>query len=159
MHHDGVALRQLQPRRRHLIARNVVLQLNLQTSQALALHPQQHDHVGSTQGFFDVPRQPESRHKRRCHVRHQLGRTAQGHLHAHPGQQVARTPRHPAVKDVANDRGLQPLQRFLVLQDRYRVEQRLRRMLVHSISGIHDGNVEMLRHEMRRAGRGMPERR
>ena len=57
--------------------------------------------------------------------------------------------------DIADDRDLQALERFLVLQDGEGIEQSLRRMLVHAVAGIDDGNVEVLRHQVRRARTGM----
>ena len=64
--------------------------------------------------------------------------------------------RDPAVEDVPNDRDLQTLERFLMLQDGEGVEQGLRRMLVHSVTGIDDGNIEVLRHQVRRSRTRMP---
>ena len=66
-------------------------------------------------------------------------------------EQMAGGPRHAAMKNVADNRDLQAFQRFLVAEDRVRIEQRLRWMLVQSISGIDNGHVDMLRHHMRRA--------
>src|SRR5580692_7266732 len=64
--------------------------------------------------------------------------------------------RHTAMKNIADDGGLQALQRLLMLQDRERIEQSLRRMLVHAVSRVNDGDVEMLCHQVRRASRWMP---
>ena len=67
-------------------------------------------------------------------------------------EQVNRGSRHAAVIDVADDRDLQALERFLVAQNRVGIEQRLRGMLVHAIAGIDDRNIQMGRHQQRRAG-------
>ena len=86
---------------------------------------------------------------------HELGRPAERDLRAELGQQMARGTGHAAVVDVADNRNLQSLERFLVLQDREGIEQSLGRMLVHAVAGIDDGNVEVLRHQVRRARGGM----
>jgi hypothetical protein len=48
---------------------------------------------------------------------------------------------HAAVQQVADDRDLEPLDPLLVLADRERVEQRLRRMLVHAVAGVDDARL------------------
>src|SRR5438270_733760 len=68
---------------------------------------------------------------------------------------MARRPRHPAVIDVAHNRNMQALQRLLMFQDRVSIQQRLRRMLVHPIPGIHHGYIEVLRHQVWRARQRM----
>ena len=86
-------------------------------------------------------------------VGHKFRRPAQRELHSELCQQMARAAGNAAVKNIADDGGLQSLQRLLVLQDGEGVEQRLRGMLVHAVPGIDDGDVEMLRHQVRRARR------
>src|SRR5208282_5086382 len=69
--------------------------------------------------------------------------------------QVTRRPRYPAVKYVPDNRDLQAFESFLVAQNGVSVEQRLRGMLVQSVSGIDHRYVEVLRHQVGSAGVGM----
>ena len=68
---------------------------------------------------------------------------------------MARGTGDAAVVDVSDNRNLQTPERFLVFQDREGIEQGLGRMLVHAVAGIDDGNVEVPRHQVRCARRGM----
>ena len=61
-----------------------------------------------------------------------------------------------AVQQVADDRDLQALEALLVLADRERVEQRLRRVLVHAVAGIDDGRPAQAREQVRGARRRVP---
>src|ERR1700676_4157259 len=70
---------------------------------------------------------------------------------------MARRPRHAAVKDVADNRNLQTFEGFLVAQNCVSIEQRLRGMLVQSISSVDDGHVDVLRHDVGRSGVGVGE--
>src|SRR5271163_1487011 len=63
--------------------------------------------------------------------------------------------RHAAVKDVADNRHLQTFEGLLVAQNGVGIEQSLRGMLVEPVSGIDDGNVKVLCHDVRRAGAGV----
>ena len=58
---------------------------------------------------------------------------------------------HAAVKDVANNRDVQPLQILPVAQDCIGVEQRLCWMFVHSITRVDHGNIQIPRHQRRSA--------
>src|ERR1019366_9495531 len=59
------------------------------------------------------------------------------------------------MKDAADNRDLQTLQCFLIAQNGVSIEQRLRGVLVQSIAGVNDWHVEVLRHDVGRAGVGM----
>ena len=78
-------------------------------------------------------------------VGHQFRRTAENNLHSEFAQQVASRARHPAVKNVADNRDLQAFESFLVAQNGVGVEQRLRGMFVQPISGVDDRHVDVLR--------------
>ena len=156
MHHDGIFLRHLQPCRIHLVARNILRQIDLQPGQPLLLHAQQHDHIGPAQRVFNVARHAHAGSKRDRNVGHQFRRAAQNNLHAKFAEQMARRARHAAVKNVADNRDLQPFESFFVAQNRVSIEQRLRGMFVQSISGIDDRHIDVLRHHVRRARVGMP---
>ncbi len=56
------------------------------------------------------------------------------------------------MKNVADNRHLQAFESFLVAQNSISIEQRLRRMLMQSVSGVDDGHVDVLRHHVGRAG-------
>jgi hypothetical protein len=151
MHHDRVALGQLQARGRHLIARNVILQANLLSFQPLLLHAQQHDHVCSAQRVFNVPGHSQAGRECGGDVGHKLRRTAKRQLDSEAGEQMAGTAGDAAVKNVSDDRGLQSFERFLVLENRERVEQSLGGMFMHAVAGIDHGDVEMRSHQVRSA--------
>ena len=61
-----------------------------------------------------------------------------------------------AVIDVADDGNMQAFQYLLMPQNGICIEQRLRRMLVHAISRVDDGNIQMLCHQQRCASIRMP---
>src|SRR6516165_6428941 len=69
---------------------------------------------------------------------------------------MASAARDPAMEDIADDGGLEPLQGFFALENRQRIEQSLRRMLMHSIAGVDDRDIEMHGHQVRRSRRWMP---
>ena len=102
-----------------------------------------------------MPRYVNARRKCGRNLRHQFRGTTERHPDSHSREQITSAACHTAMKDVANDRCLQPFERFLVLQNRQGVEQSLGRMLVHPITGIDDWYVKMPRHEMGRPRRGM----
>jgi hypothetical protein len=82
MHHDGILLRHLQPRRVHLVARDVFRKVDLQPGKALGLHAQQHDHVGAAQGVLNVAGYAHAGGERRRNLGRQFRRTAKNNLHA-----------------------------------------------------------------------------
>ena len=59
---------------------------------------------------------------------------------------------HAAVRDIADDGHAQTLERVAAIQNGQRVEQRLRGMLVRAVAGVDDGNGQVPRQKMRRAG-------
>ena len=65
--------------------------------------------------------------------------------------------RDAAVEDVADDRDVQALERAERLAHREEVEQRLRRMLVLAVAGVHDRRVRVARDELRRADLRVPD--
>ena len=75
-------LGQLQARRGHLVAGDVVLQADFLSRQAFFLHAQQHDHIGAAQRVFDVARDAQAGRKRGGDVGHELGRAAERELHS-----------------------------------------------------------------------------
>ncbi len=155
MHHHGIFFRHLQTGRVHLVACDVFREIDLHPGKALGLHAQQHDHIGAAQCVFNVAGYAHAGREGRGNVGHQFRRTAKNNLHAEFAEQMTRRPRHAAVKDVADNRDLQTFESFLVAQNCVRIEQRLRRMLVQSVSGVDDGHVEVLRHQVGSAGVGM----
>src|SRR5579862_3215831 len=68
---------------------------------------------------------------------------------------MAGTACHAAMKNVSNDCGLQPFERFFVFENSERVEQSLRWMFMHAIARVDYGDVEMRSHQVRGARRGM----
>src|SRR5204863_6170298 len=130
---------------------NVVLQVNLHSRKAFTLHPQQHHDISSAQPFFDMPRYVNARRKCGRNLRHQFRGTTERHPDSHSREQITSAACHTAMKDVANDRCLQPFERFLVLQNCQGVEMCLGRMLVHPITGIDYWYVKMHRLEMGRS--------
>ena len=110
MHDDGIMLSQLQPRRRHLIVRDVIHQANLLAGEAFLLQAQQHAHIRPAQRFFNMACDAKTRRKSGRDLGHELGRTAERNLHSELRQQVAGGARHAAVEDITNDRDLQALE-------------------------------------------------
>ena len=76
--------------------------------------------------------------KRRMSVGMSVG-GPQTHVGAELGQQVNVRPQDAAVKEVADDCDLETRQLLLALTNRERIEQCLRRVLVHSVTGVDDG--------------------
>jgi hypothetical protein len=151
MHYDGVAAGQFQARGRHLVAGDVVLQADFLAGQAFFLDAEEHDYVGAAERVFDVAGDAQAGGECGGDVGHELGRAAERELYAELGEQVAGAAGDAAVKDVTDDGGLQTFERLFVFQNREGIEQRLRRMLMHAVAGVDDGDVEMLCHEVRRA--------
>ena len=85
----------------------------------------------------------------------QRRRTAHPDVGAHRLQQDQVRPQHAAVQQVADDRDLEAGQPALVLADRERVEQRLRRVLVHAVAGVDDRRMARPGEQVRRARRGV----
>src|ERR1700730_14931210 len=133
MHHDSIAFPQLQPRRGHLVSRNVVVEAYLLACQALLLHSQQHDYVGAAQSVFDVARDAEAGHKRGCNIGHELGWPTERNLHPELRKQMAGAPGHTTVVDVPANCGLQTFERFLMFENSERIKQCLRGMVVHAV--------------------------
>src|SRR3546814_7021608 len=81
---------------------------------------------------------------RRCH-------------HPHPGthdrQQMNVGACHPAVRDVAADRHLEPLEMTLAAADGEGIEQCLGRMLVAAVAGVDHRAVDLLGQQVDGAGR------
>ena len=118
----------------------------------LQLHAQHHDHVDIANGFFHVGGEFDAR-RDLCHLaRQQRGRSAQHNLRAEFRKQKNVGPRHPAVRDVADDGDAQAFERAAAVENRERIEQRLRRMLVRAVAGVDDRNRQIAREKMRRAG-------
>jgi len=115
MHYDRVAPGQFEARRGHLVAGDIILHSDFLPGQALFLHPQQQDDVGPAQSLLDMARDAQPRRERGCNLRHELGRSAKRDRHANLGQQMAGAARYAAVEDVTDNRGVQALERFLVL--------------------------------------------
>ena len=80
-----------------------------------------------------------------------LRRPAESNARPELAEQVNGGARYPAVINIAHDGHLQSLQRFLVAQDGVGIEQRLRGMLMHAVAGVDHGNVQIPRHQRRRA--------
>jgi len=88
-------------------------------------------------------------------LRHERGRAAKCHLRAEFRQRPDIRARHAAVKDVAENRHVQPGDFFFVLTNGERVEQRLRRMFVRAVAGVDDAGVDDARKKMRRTARAV----
>ena len=72
-------------------------------------------------------------------------------MRAHERERLDQRARDPRVQDVADDRDVQPLEPAELLAHRVEVEQRLRRVLVLAVAGVHDMRVRYTRDELRRA--------
>ena len=67
-------------------------------------------------------------------------------MRVHHRQCLNQRPRHARVQDVADDRDVQPVDRSELLAHRVEIEERLRRMLVLAVAGVHDSCVGEPRH-------------
>ena len=81
------------------------------------------------------------------------GGTSVGGPHTHTSapslrQQQDVRAQHAAVQQVADDGDLEALDALLVLADRERVEQRLRRVLVHAVAGVDDARLADARQQV-----------
>ncbi len=121
---------------------------------ALVLNAQQHDHVGALDRLVDRGRRPRAEPLEPG--RNQRRRAAGPDLRAHGLEQQHVRPEHAAVQQVADDGDLQAGEPALVRANRERVEQRLRRVLVHAVAGVDDRRAADAREQVRRARRGVP---
>ena len=135
VHHDDVAAGAAQPLGGQAEEREVFAQRRDEmTVHPLLLDTQHHHDVGTFdrlvdgRGRADVEALDCRRHQRR--------RAAQADVRAHRLQQQDVRAQHAAVQQVADDRNPQPGEPAFVLADGERVEQRLRRMLVHPVAGV-----------------------
>ena len=87
--------------------------------------------------------------------RHERGRAAKRDVRAEFRQRPDVRARDAAVKNVAENRHVQPGDFSFFLADRERVEQRLRGMLVRAVAGVDDVRVQHARKKMRRAARAV----
>ena len=72
-------------------------------------------------------------------------------------ERLDQRPRHAAVEHVADDRDVQPVEVPELLLKRVEVEQRLRRVLVLAVAGIHDVRTGHVRNELRRTDLRVPD--
>ena len=114
---------------------------------SLALHAQDVDHVG-VGDRRDVVRD------RRKPRRNERRRADEDRVGADKPQRLDERPRDARVRDVADDRDVQPVETAECLAQRVQVEQRLRRMLVLAVAGVHDARVGVF--ERRRSPRPPP---
>ena len=89
-------------------------------------------------------------------VGHQRSGARDADLRSQLGQQMDVRAGDAAVKNVADDRDLEPVDLAFVFADRHRVEQCLRRMFVRPVAGIDDRGLltfgELMRHARRTSG-------
>src|ERR1700722_16352187 len=102
-----------------------------------------------------MPSNAKARGQRSGDVGSELRWSTQSQLHSELGQQVAGAAGDTTVKNVTDDGGLQAFERLLVFQDSDGVEQRLRRVLMHAVPSVDDGDIEMAGHQVRGTRRGM----
>src|SRR5262249_25046430 len=80
MHNDGILLCQLQACRRHLIAPNVITELDLEPCESLLLNSKQHDNVSATQGIVEMASDSQVGGQTGGNIGQQLGWAAKNHL-------------------------------------------------------------------------------
>src|SRR6202790_2246372 len=154
MQHDGVRLCAAQSLRAQLIEKDVVARGKRRLVQALGLHAQHQNHVRAFERFLDAKHAPDL-----CALRADVlefprnphRRTAQGKLAAEFSQQLNIRARYAAVRNVSENGHVQILDSALALANGQRVEQALRRMLVHAVACIDHRNVQMPGHKIARA--------
>src|SRR5260370_42340239 len=98
------------------------------------MHPQQHYHVPPSQSLLRMTRDTQARRKSGRNLGYELWRTAQCHLHPELCQQMASGACNATMVDIADNRNLQALERFLVFQDGEGIDQGLRGLLVHAVA-------------------------
>ena len=72
-------------------------------------------------------------------------------MRAHQRQRLDQRAGDAGVQDVADDRDVQTFEPAELLAHRVEVEERLRRMLVLPVAGVHDVGLRHARDEVRRA--------
>jgi hypothetical protein len=134
---SGAARSALESRRRQPEQREVLAHgRQEQAMHPLVLHAEHHDDVRAVDGFVERRRQRDAETIESGG--HERGRPAGTNRRAHARQQQRIRSEHPAVRQVADDRDRQPGKASFPFENRERVEQRLRRMLVHAVAGVDD---------------------
>jgi hypothetical protein len=82
-------------------------------------------------------------------ARDERRRADERHPRAEQDERLDVRARHPRVKDVTDDRDVQPLDAAELLLDRVQVEQRLGRMLVLPVACVHDPRLGDAGYELR----------
>ena len=152
MHHDGVWLGQLQMLQTQPVEREIFARREGRFVLALQLDAQHHDDVGVANGFVHVGGQGHAgremfqfrRQQRRGSAQHDIGAVFRKQKHVGA--------RHAAVRDIADDGDAQAFELLAAVENRARIEQRLRGMLVRAVAGVDDGNSQVALQKVRRAG-------
>jgi hypothetical protein len=151
MHDDHIGLRPRHARGGHTEGVEVLPDRREERPlHAFLLDPQHHDDVRTRDRL--VHRRSDVDAVAVESDRHQGARPADPHVGAELGQQQDVGAKHAAVHQVADDRHLQPRDASLPFADGEGVEQRLRRMLVHAVSGVDDSRAAQAREHVAGAG-------
>src|SRR5580700_2264324 len=155
MENDGVGLGEAQTLGAELIEKNVVCGGKRGFMKALGLHAENEHNVGIFETFFDA----EDAANRSAGWANAFqfawnphGWSAEGEAATEFRQQVNVGASHAAVSNVAENRDIQIRERTFAVTDGEGIQQALRRMLVRAVARVDDGNIEMARDKVRRAG-------
>ena len=141
--------------RRHAPARRVLAQARDERRlHPLALHPEDVDDVG-VRDRADLGRGLAAH--RLDPARDQRRRADERRVRADEPERLDQRARDPAVQDVADDRDVEPLELSEGGADREEIEQRLGRVLVLAVAGVHDGGARVARDQLRRADLRVPD--
>jgi len=150
MQDDSLRRLRSQPLPCELVVCLVLLQIELQTSQAFGLNAQHHDCLRLAQRRFEIAFDGDSRAGMGGDLRQQLFRAAEDYLCSQAGQQKHVGTGYAAVQNVADDGNRHSRQRlrghFLnslpqMRKNRPQIEQRLGGMLMHAVAGIEHGQA------------------
>ena len=128
------------------------MQMDFLSCQSFFLHTKQHDDVGPAHRLVKVAGQAQAGCEGCYKIRRKFRRAAECDPRPKFRQQKNAGTGNTAVINVPDNRDLKPLERFLVSEDGEPVQQGLRGMFVHPVSGVDDGYIEMARHQVRGPG-------
>lgn len=154
VHNDGIRLGQGQFFRIQSIAVIVfLLRRNKPAVHAFLLEAQHHDDIDVFEPFAHVVINFNAELIDLCGHQGRRSDKADAAFHFTQKQQVGT--RHAAVRNVATNRNVEPMQPPLCAADRQGIEKRLRRMFVTAIASVQNGTVNLLRKKIDRAGMWM----
>ena len=134
MHHDRIRLGVRQMFQPQTVKTEVFARRHGRFMLPLQLHAQHHDDVGVADRLGHVVGQTNARRESLQFPRQQRRRPAQHDFGAELRKQMNVGSRHAAVRNVADDGHAQTFELGRLIENRARVEQRLRRMLVRAVA-------------------------